>query len=258
MGAGSSPLARGLRGHGLARGGGCRIIPARAGFTRLGGCGRKTRWDHPRSRGVYLEEDSALVDFLGSSPLARGLRLGVAVLHQRHGIIPARAGFTQEALAEPVALRIIPARAGFTPATPSPAPTTPDHPRSRGVYPPTMGLAPSTSGSSPLARGLPTATSWPYEPRGIIPARAGFTDRVLVRVGCVRDHPRSRGVYSPPSRCHHGPRGSSPLARGLPHCLSLAPAPRRIIPARAGFTGSEMSAFMCVPDHPRSRGVYGT
>ncbi len=195
MGAGSSPLARGLRGHGLARGGGCRIIPARAGFTRLGGCGRKTRWDHPRSRGVYLEEDSALVDFLGSSPLARGLRLGVAVLHQRHGIIPARAGFTQEALAEPVALRIIPARAGFTPATPSPAPTTPDHPRSRGVYNHTVDVYKRLYGSSPLARGLP-----PYDGAGafdvrIIPARAGFTHGDVLALRAPWDHPRSRGVY---------------------------------------------------------------
>ena len=50
--------------------------------------------------------------------------------------------------------------------------------------------------------------------------------------------------------------GSSPLARGLrrrrvPECLSP-----RIIPARAGFTGSTGRRRPSPADHPRSRGVY--
>ena len=75
-----------------------RIIPARAGFTR-----RRRRCsgpppDHPRSRGVYSYEWTALRSRSGSSPLARGLlyqdrKRGIVV-----GIIPARAGFT---LADP-------------------------------------------------------------------------------------------------------------------------------------------------------------
>ena len=50
--------------------------------------------------------------------------------------------------------------------------------------------------------------------------------------------------------------GSSPLARGLP---ALSDADRllfRIIPARAGFTPIPSHAPRCLPDHPRSRGVY--
>ena len=50
---GSSPLARGLRFRSPRRGGATRIIPARAGFTRRAPSGRRSAWDHPRSRGVY-------------------------------------------------------------------------------------------------------------------------------------------------------------------------------------------------------------
>ena len=51
-------------------------------------------------------------------------------------------------------------------------------------------------------------------------------------------------------------KGSSPLARGLrAHGSSLDYFPR-IIPARAGFTGSENYSQGNDRDHPRSRGVY--
>ena len=52
----------------------------------------------------------------------------------------------------------------------------------------------------------------------------------------MKDHPRSRGVYSPISGTHSSSRGSSPLARGLPR-------------SPAGRPGLDR-------DHPRSRGVY--
>ena len=51
------------------------------------------------------------------------------------------------------------------------------------------------------------------------------------------DHPRSRGVYR---HSDVGPR-----------------VPRRIIPARAGFTPDFAELKKFVTDHPRSRGVYG-
>ena len=72
---GSSPLARGLRSlkllHQLLGG----IIPARAGFTLVSLSCRSTEWDHPRSRGVYQETALVLNSIVGSSPLARGLRV---------------------------------------------------------------------------------------------------------------------------------------------------------------------------------------
>ena len=92
--AGSSPLARGLlRAAGTRR---CisRIIPARAGFTRQVGFHLGILKDHPRSRGVYQTRLIPLVIHVGSSPLARGLRLYAPHTRDRAGIIPARAGFT--------------------------------------------------------------------------------------------------------------------------------------------------------------------
>ena len=153
--AGSSPLARGLRAHGVGEGRVGGIIPARAGFTaRVSRC-YCAPWDHPRSRGVYAQWLPLVVGLLGSSPLARGLPL--ACLRQRvlHGIIPARAGFTG---------------ARFEPGA-----HEPDHPRSRGVYVMLHPRALIGLGSSPLARGLLGRPGYP-RPRGrIIPARAGFT-----------------------------------------------------------------------------------
>ena len=152
---GSSPLARGLpnrSGYVAWRRG---IIPARAGFT-LGGEGTlRSRWDHPRSRGVYPGGTSEPVAAGGSSPLARGLLPMPDPGQRLTGIIPARAGFTTPT--------------GVAPTSSS------DHPRSRGVYPCGGVSTSSRSGSSPLARGLRGASPSRTAPPRIIPARAGFT-----------------------------------------------------------------------------------
>ena len=131
---GSSPLARGLLIAAGLRDCDRRIIPARAGFTRSTHSTRGSREDHPRSRGVYRTLDAVESPEMGSSPLARGLRLGRDVDQRPLGIIPARAGFT---------------RAVERPPCPGP-----DHPRSRGVYVRFAISALVSAGSSPLARGL--------------------------------------------------------------------------------------------------------
>ena len=51
-------------------------------------------------------------------------------------------------------------------------------------------------------------------------------------------------------------RGSSPLARGLPHRRARYRRAARIIPARAGFTLGVQLTDIRRRDHPRSRGVY--
>ena len=112
---------------------------------------------------------------------------------------------------------------------------------------------------------------------GIIPARAGFTPWPRPTGTPSADHPRSRGVYRPSWARGARPRGSSPLARGLPQlggghapAQGIIPAragftlfptmtpigPRRIIPARAGFTRAHRAHGRHLQDHPRSRGVY--
>ena len=111
---GSSPLARGLPSSAVKYSGVSRIIPARAGFTHPQNHGGHQEPDHPRSRGVYFPRLPYCSSYVGSSPLARGLRACHASRHHQYGIIPARAGFTLAASAY--------AFVGT------------DHPRSRGVY----------------------------------------------------------------------------------------------------------------------------
>ena len=198
--------------------------------------------DHPRSRGVYGWRLHARRLRGGSSPLARGLHTGICLRENLIRIIPARAGFTWP-------LRV--ARRGWR-----------DHPRSRGVYGASSDHPLSVPGSSPLARGLHRQPRRQRQGPGIIPARAGFTRQRGGYYPAPEDHPRSRGVYAstsaPPSTttspaCHWG---SSPLARGLRRRVGLPHRRPRIIPARAGFTGSNDVAGHMGRDHPRSRGVY--
>ena len=132
----------------------------------------------------------------------------------------------------------------------------PDHPRSRGVYARSATISSRSTGSSPLARGLREAERAPLAPRRIIPARAGFTARPSSSGLTSRDHPRSRGVYSGSEGGGSFSGGSSPLARGLHPARQDILEHRRIIPARAGFTGTGVPATAAYRDHPRSRGVY--
>ena len=111
-----------------------------------------------------------------------------------------------------------------------------DHPRSRGVYTRCAGRSWPGRGSSPLARGLPLARLRQYVSYGIIPARAGFTQRIWTLSSASGDHPRSRGVYVALSADSRRPSGSSPLARGLLYYIWLCDLGYGIIPARAGFT----------------------
>ena len=193
---GSSPLARGLRAGLVGQVRPVGIIPARAGFTGWARGHLTLAWDHPRSRGVYVQ---------GRHSPPGGL-----------GIIPARAGFTS---------RVRSGRGG-----------APDHPRSRGVYPTPRATSCSACGSSPLARGLRGVDLDDARDRGIIPARAGFTTGWRSRHRRAGDHPRSRGVYSSRTRGLVGVPGSSPLARGLRVDGDIPGHRRWIIPARAGFT----------------------
>ena len=114
------------------------------------------------------------------------------------------------------------------------------------------------SGSSPLARGLLTASDELVRAGRIIPARAGFTRGRGSGSWSGPDHPRSRGVYLLRRMSSFERDGSSPLARGLhsAHCAGTTRA--RIIPARAGFTAHVEIVLSLFWDHPRSRGVYET
>ena len=233
---GSSPLARGLRRVRQPTSPGTGIIPARAGFTREPTPPRPRHPDHPRSRGVYIHLSVSKPHDCGSSPLARGLLIPRSM----------RTG----------AVRIIPARAGFTRGRHVRTPRRTDHPRSRGVYAPRTRVVCLSDGSSPLARGLPSEGHVLAVLRGIIPARAGFTQARLCRRRQLGDHPRSRGVYGFICPVSNRVGGSSPLARGLREPVADVERVGGIIPARAGFTTRSSRSRSPCPDHPRSRGVY--
>ena len=155
MTSGSSPLARGLLTGPRNRPDWPGIIPARAGFTWILRMVGSVTGDHPRSRGVYGQSGVARESGAGSSPLARGLLRRRTWPWRSSGIIPARAGFTQQ--------------------YPRATPTQSDHPRSRGVYNIMLRTWKSVEGSSPLARGLLLMLSSIPPIMRIIPARAGFT-----------------------------------------------------------------------------------
>ena len=91
---GSSPLARGLQDDMVCPRRRWGIIPARAGSTHSVSYWRARVSDHPRSRGVYCSASPVIGADIGSSPLARGLLLGITRNRCRHRIIPARAGST--------------------------------------------------------------------------------------------------------------------------------------------------------------------
>ena len=134
-----------------------RIIPARAGFTGTTGSTARAPTDHPRSRGVYSAPPWSATLRCGSSPLARGLLIGLITALIIGG----------------------------------------DHPRSRGVYGIIIPALDPLPGSSPLARGLRPPNPLAPGGERIIPARAGFTRLRRLAAAEHRDHPRSRGVYAP-------------------------------------------------------------
>ena len=173
---GSSPLARGLPHLTHHAATFQRIIPARAGFTWSPHRSPSRTRDHPRSRGVYPATSATGTRSSGSSPLARGLPMGLTEDEAVERIIPARAGFT---IPEDAVRRIgegsSPLARGLLVLAWWQAWDRGDHPRSRGVYLRQVHSGNVFAGSSPLARGLPHTINLHSLQHGIIPARAGFT-----------------------------------------------------------------------------------
>ena len=260
--------------HGV---GASRIIPARAGFTSSSGPCSRTRTDHPRSRGVYVDAHARKADLTGIIPARAGFTgtgstcPPTGMDHPRsHGVYfdpapgrhsvpgssPLARGLRSLLLSSRSGPRIIPARAGFTSRRRCDRQREGDHPRSRGVYVRRSPWSSGAGGSSPLARGLLDHVVQEQDGPGIIPARAGFTS--IPRPGAILspDHPRSRGVYDLSFSLLVPVRGSSPLARGLLPGAGVTGNGKGIIPARAGFTCAAARGRAGREDHPRSRGVY--
>ena len=193
---GSSPLARGLPALLPGRRAVTGIIPARAGFTHVSSVTFPITPDHPRSRGVYLVGVRLCVLRLMDHPRSRGVYLGMGVRAALGpGSSPLARGLPAGGFRVRGSFGIIPARAGFTENRMEWDQEHQDHPRSRGVYADMDAVFPFSHGSSPLARGLQSNLANVIYITWIIPARAGFT------------------LYLAENHVHLG--GSSPLARGL-------------------------------------------
>ena len=149
------------------------ITPARAGKTQHYGLERGIRGDHPRSCGKDMMPASTALMELGSPPLVRERPSQFLSLFITAGITPARAGKTSSAAITSRSLR--------------------DHPRSCGKDTPRSRRNSSGPGSPPLVRERLAFRQVAPAAARITPARAGKTDKMIVSVLNIRDHPRSCG-----------------------------------------------------------------
>ena len=193
---GSSPRVRGKRAGFPPCGGGCGLIPARAGKTEAARAAYRPGRAHPRACGENHWGIPVMSRAHGSSPRVRGKR------HRRRRDI--RRG------------RLIPARAGKTSRRPSRRPPWPAHPRACGENTHSTHSAPAPRGSSPRVRGKQVLWTGRNLVALLIPARAGKTGRCRLWAGRWRAHPRACGENQRTLRYPGFQAGSSPRVRGKP------------------------------------------
>ena len=133
------------------------IIPAYAGSTFSSVVASSSPADHPRIRGEHILGEKSRHEKEGSSPHTRGARVGIEVVGEGSGIIPAYAGSTRACI--------------------SPSTRSRDHPRIRGEHGGGRSGQREGSGSSPHTRGAPDPAVAERSDPGIIPAYAGSTPR---------------------------------------------------------------------------------
>ncbi len=231
---GSSPHARGTLGQRTQSVNEIRFIPACAGDTAAGGSRRRPRPVHPRMRGGHVSAGALARPLRGSSPHARGTRLG------------ANTGGQQE--------RFIPACAGDTSTSPLTSTLTAVHPRMRGGHAVSTPLRTSAAGSSPHARGTRWVRRQDSHLRRFIPACAGDTSSDIGFRDTASVHPRMRGGHRSMIEEQIDSAGSSPHARGTLRIVLGLARKVRFIPACAGDTTRTTAAGSKRAVHPRMRG----
>ena len=168
----------------------------------------------------------------------RGALLTYVQLRCSCGLIPARAGSTQNFLC-----RSLPCRA---------------HPRPCGEHPSAANSSTTKRGSSPPVRGAPRATAVPPCPGGLIPARAGSTARSLRCHSTGWAHPRPCGEHVSALPEPRTQPGSSPPVRGALWVEDVMAAIAGLIPARAGSTCCCVGARDGSGAHPRPCGEHAS
>ena len=192
---GSPPHTRGIH-FGVSVQRRCHgITPAHAGNTALLLADTEVCRDHPRTRGEYCECGTDSIENGGSPPHTRGILESVGVEDKKKGITPAHAGNTRFSC--------------------FPLDVRRDHPRTRGEYKLLRKRQRSAMGSPPHTRGIPTISGNAVTIPGITPAHAGNTKMSCFSLLPSRDHPRTRGEYSPHPKLRPDLTGSPPHTRGI-------------------------------------------
>ncbi len=173
--AGSSPLARGTHERQHCRHPQRRFIPAGAGNTPASASDSSPCAVHPRWRGEHSARTGMSKLARGSSPLARGTRVGSASMV--------------------MSCRFIPAGAGNTRTHTIGAENATVHPRWRGEHAACRLLAADQVGSSPLARGTRPRRHIGAKRQRFIPAGAGNTTKPRPASTHEPVHPRWRGEH---------------------------------------------------------------
>ena len=149
---------------------------------------------HPRGRGEHAILFVYINRHCGSSPRARGTRLGKARRRHCERFIPAGAGNTIEQLIADLKAAV--------------------HPRGRGEHSRDQVSGEQAAGSSPRARGTRRPLRGQTTQERFIPAGAGNTlvQRLVQLIKPV--HPRGRGEHTWRHYRAFWSSGSSPRARG--------------------------------------------
>ena len=210
------------------------LIPARAGKTPSTASLSTSRPAHPRAGGENRMSLIAWSRATGSSPRGRGKLVPWPAYHS--------------------AARLIPARAGKTDGRSDGRDPGAAHPRAGGENGASWPDQASDYGSSPRGRGkLPSCP--PRTGRaGLIPARAGKTQREAPDEHARPAHPRAGGENEAQALPDGTLYGSSPRGRGKRELVPNHPLCPGLIPARAGKTESRTAQASARAAHPRAGG----
>ena len=190
----------------------------------------------------------------GSSPRGRGKRQIDTPASRRRGLIPARAGKTCRCRHPHRAAPAHPRAGGENPgAWWLPVVAGGSSPRGRGK-PSVSGDGHFLSGSSPRGRGKRSGRRRRRARRGLIPARAGKTNRLARWQTSRTAHPRAGGENLTRTCRDLIYWGSSPRGRGKPANPIFLVIAARLIPARAGKSNIHASMVIKPGAHPRAGG----
>ena len=151
---------------------------------------------------------------------------------------------------------LIPARAGSTAHSLGPIVEGRAHPRPCGEHRLRLSRQPMCLGSSPPVRGAQhRAQCLPWFV-GLIPARAGSTDKYARISETSRAHPRPCGEHKVLGASPLAVEGSSPPVRGAHGTNNPVGHKPGLIPARAGSTSDAPKMHHKIGAHPRPCGEH--